>query len=181
MTVKIPSTTKRLHSTARKPATAPAPEVLRQLPAKSLDKAGKAFEKFSLSRFTQNSRPATYVPRLKENDPQAVQDLQRELIRQRIKALPNADALNPGMSLALTPAEMEKSPSKLRSGLRHNRSERSAGASAAEYERDGILCERKSGAEPVGRPVEVSRAGASHHRRNKAGSKSSKKKQRVSQ
>jgi hypothetical protein len=108
MTVEKHSTTKKLHSTPRKPATVLAPEVLRQLPAKYWNKAGKAFEKFSLSRFTQDSRPATYVPRLKENDPQAVHDVQRELITQRIKALPNADALTPGMTLALTPAEMEK-------------------------------------------------------------------------
>jgi len=106
MTVKKHSTTKKLQSTARKPATALAPKVV--LPAKYWDKAEKVFEKFSLSRFTQDSRPATYVPRLKENDPQAVRDVQRKLITQQIKALPNADALNPGMTLGLTPAEMKK-------------------------------------------------------------------------
>ena len=69
-------------------------------PAKSLQRAAKAFENFRLSRFEKDAAPANYVDRLKRKDPAAVQALQRTLITQQLAKLPKADTQNPGITLS---------------------------------------------------------------------------------
>src|SRR5215813_78681 len=78
----------------------------RPLPPDSVEKAKKAFENFSLSKFARKSLPANHVGEGK--DPSAVHSVQRDFISQQIKILNDSYAPNQGMTIALPTETMKK-------------------------------------------------------------------------
>ncbi len=97
----LPVTRTAIRRPSPRPKMAFAPLAKRLLSAKSAARAVKAFKDFNLSRFAKDAAPPkNYVDRLKVKDPAAVQTLQRQIITQQLKKLPETDAQNTGMTLA---------------------------------------------------------------------------------
>ncbi len=93
----------------------PALHAKQPLPAKSLAKADKVFENFSLSKFPKRSTPPNYVVGDKHKtspaahrvpSAQEVQHCQRKLIEQHLKKLRKMDSPNRGMALSLSRSDM---------------------------------------------------------------------------
>jgi hypothetical protein len=86
----------------------PASRLTNPAHLKSAQKAARAFENFSLSKFAKDKVPENYVDPQKANDPKAVQDVQRELIRRQLRTLPDTDTQNSGVTIAFPVAKLEQ-------------------------------------------------------------------------
>jgi hypothetical protein len=74
----------------------------RRLPAKSLERAATAFKNFSLSKFTDNSRPRNYVHPAQAKDPAATHALQRKLLSSQVQKLNTTPNPNDGTTIGIT-------------------------------------------------------------------------------
>ena len=92
----------------KSPSPNPTLRVKRPLPAKSVQKAADAFKKFSLSRFSQDARPANYVPSAQVKTPSAVAAVQHKSVTTQIAALAAAPPRTLGLSVALTPTSLTR-------------------------------------------------------------------------
>jgi hypothetical protein len=86
----------------------PASRLTNPAHVKSVQKAARAFENFSLSKFAEDKVPENYVDPRKANDPKAVQDVQRELISRQLRTLPDTDTQNSGVTITFPVAKMEQ-------------------------------------------------------------------------
>lgn len=77
----------------------------RPLPVKSLQKAAKAFNNFSLSRFPKGETPSNYVLHAQAKVPSAVNAVQRKAMTQQVDSLAARHPANPGITVAL-PADV---------------------------------------------------------------------------
>ncbi|HEX3872205.1 MAG TPA: hypothetical protein VHV77_17290 [Pirellulales bacterium] len=75
---------------------------------KSVQKAAKAFENFSLSRFAKDKLPENYIDPRKVKDPKAVQDVHRELMNRQLRKLPDTDTQNNGVTITFPVAKLEE-------------------------------------------------------------------------
>lgn len=80
---------------------------------KSAEKARKAFEKFSLSKFARGKTPENYIDTRKVNDPKAaqpktVQDVQKASISRQLRKLPDSDTQNTGVTITFPLAKLEE-------------------------------------------------------------------------
>jgi hypothetical protein len=107
---KVGSIAGRLATSTSAPAAKlkPAPRLISPAHLKSVQKAAKAFENFSLSKFATNKIPENYVHPRKVRDPKTIQDVQRELISRQLRNLPDKDTLNSGMAITLPVANLEE-------------------------------------------------------------------------
>ena len=74
----------------------------------SLQKAVKAFENFSLSKFAKDEVPENYIDPRNVHDPKAVQDAQRDLISRHLRKLPDTDTRNSGVTITFPVAALEE-------------------------------------------------------------------------
>ena len=89
------------------PLSSTGPQRMRRpLPAKSVEKAAKAFSTFSLSRFAKGATPANYVPHAQAKSPSAVSAVQRKSIATQTVALAANPPPSAGLTLALPPASL---------------------------------------------------------------------------
>lgn len=86
----------------------PAPRLISLAHLKSVQKAAKAFENFSLSKFAKGKVPENYIDPRKVNDAKAVQDAQRELISRQLRKLPDTDTRNSGVAITFPVAKLEE-------------------------------------------------------------------------
>jgi hypothetical protein len=86
----------------------PAPRLINPAHLKSVQKAAKAFENFSLSKFAKDSVPENYIDPRNVNDAKAVQDAQKELIRRQLRKLPDTDTRNSGVAITFPIAKLEE-------------------------------------------------------------------------
>jgi hypothetical protein len=80
---------------------------------KSAQKAAKAFENFSLSKFARGKTPKNYIDTRKVNDPKAVKpktlrEVQKELISRQLRKLPDTDTQNSGITITFPLAKLEE-------------------------------------------------------------------------
>jgi len=75
---------------------------------KSVQKATKAFENFSLSKFAKEKLPENYIDPQRVHDPKAVHDAQKGLISRQLRNLPDKDTRNSGVAITFPVAELEK-------------------------------------------------------------------------
>jgi hypothetical protein len=80
---------------------------------KSAQKAAKAFENFSLSKFARGKIPENYIDTRKVNDPKAVQpktvqEVQKALISRQLRKLPDTDTQNSGVTLTFPLAKLDE-------------------------------------------------------------------------
>jgi hypothetical protein len=75
------------------------------LPAKSIDSADAAFKNFSLSKFPNGAKSASYVD--STDDPAVVQSAQRRIITQQLNRLNTVGSPGRGISLALPKSVVE--------------------------------------------------------------------------
>lgn len=80
---------------------------------KSAQKAVKAFENFSLSKFARGKVPENYIDTRKVNDPKAVQpktvqEVQKALISRQLRKLPDIDTQNSGVTITFPLAKLEE-------------------------------------------------------------------------
>ena len=80
---------------------------------KSAHKAEKAFKNFSLSKFAQDKIPENYIDTRKVNDPEAVQpktvqEVQKRLISQQLRKLPDKDTRNRGVTITFPVGKLEQ-------------------------------------------------------------------------
>ena len=81
------------------PQAAPTPVPDGSLPAKSIDSADSAFKNFSLSKFPNGAKSASYVD--SPHDPAVVQSAQRAIITHRLNQLSTTSSPTGGIALAL--------------------------------------------------------------------------------
>ena len=86
----------------------PTPRLISRAHLQSAQKAAKAFENFSLSKFATNKIPENYVHPRKVRDPKAVQDTQKELITRKLRELSDMDTRNSGLAITVSMAAMEE-------------------------------------------------------------------------
>lgn len=75
---------------------------------KSVQKAAKAFENFTLSKFAKRELPENYIQRHNIFDPKTVQDAQRELIRRQLQKLSDTRTRNSGLAITFPTAKLEE-------------------------------------------------------------------------
>jgi hypothetical protein len=80
---------------------------------KSAHKAEKAFKNFSLSKFAQDKIPGNYIDTRKVNDPKSVQpktvqEVQKRLISQQLRKLPDKDTRNRGVTITFPIGQLEQ-------------------------------------------------------------------------
>jgi hypothetical protein len=80
---------------------------------KSAHKAERAFKNFSLSKFAQDEIPGNYIDTRKVNDPEAaqpktVQEVQKRLINQQLRKLPDKDTRNRGVKITFPVGKLEQ-------------------------------------------------------------------------
>jgi hypothetical protein len=86
----------------------PAPRLISTAHLKSVQKAAKAFENFSLSKFAKDKIPENYIDPRNVYDPKAVQDAQKELISRQLRKLPDTDTRNSGVAITFPVAKLEE-------------------------------------------------------------------------
>jgi len=86
----------------------PAPQLISPAHLKSVQKAAKAFENFSLSKFAKDKIPENYIDPRNVNDPKAVQEAQKELISRQLRKLPDTDTRNSGVAITFPVAKLEE-------------------------------------------------------------------------
>jgi hypothetical protein len=86
----------------------PAPRLISPAHLKSVQKAAKAFENFSLSKFAKDKLPENYIDPRNAYDPKAVQDAQKELISRQLRKLPDTDMRNSGVTITFAVAKLEE-------------------------------------------------------------------------
>jgi hypothetical protein len=86
----------------------PAPRLISPAHLKSVQKAAKAFENFSLSKFAKDKVPENYMDPRNVYDPKAVQDAQKELISRQLRKLPDTDTRNSGVAITFPVAKLEE-------------------------------------------------------------------------
>jgi hypothetical protein len=87
----------------------PAPRlIISPAHLKSVQKAAKAFENFSLSKFGKDKIPENYIHPRDVADPKAVQDAHKELISRQLRKLPDTDTRNSGVAITFPVAKLEE-------------------------------------------------------------------------
>ena len=91
----------------------PASRLTSPAERKSAQKAEKAFENFSLSKFARDKIPENYIDTRKVNDPKAVPpravlEVQKELISRQLGKLPDTDTRNIGVTITFPVAKLEE-------------------------------------------------------------------------
>lgn len=93
-------------SAPKSSVSSPALRVERPLPAKSVQKAARAFKNFSLSRFTGTRTPANFVPAGHPKTPSTVAALHRKSMMAQTEARASNPSQNLGITVALTEASL---------------------------------------------------------------------------